>query len=303
MAQFLAMTHRRRQIPLIDMLVYGQDQLRREGIVMKQFADSTTQNPGVLEPHYHDFFQISLLWGPASVMHDFREFDVRDNTLLFLSPGQVHTMIPGPKMDGIIVSFTREFFGASSGFLMELPFFFSADRSPALSLPADLAATARDLFCKMQREYVAKLSGWQEILRALLRILFVHAERWQEPLENVSPKRSDLLVREFHQQIERHFLDWQSLGPYAHELGVTPNHLNDVVKEVSGRTAGEHIRARRLLDAKRLLLYSQLTVSEIGYHLGFKDPSYFSRFFRRYEEVTPRDFRERIREKYRENPG
>lgn len=301
-AQLPAMTHRRREIPLIDMSVYGQDQLRREGIVMKQFADSMTQNPGVLEPHYHDFFQISLLWGPASVMHDFREFEVSGNTLLFLSPGQVHTMIPGPEMDGIIVSFTREFFGADSGFLLELPFFFSADRSPALSLTDDPAGIAQEIFGKMQREYVAKLSGAREILRALLRILFVHAERWQEPLANFSPKRSDLLVREFHQQIELHFLDWQTLEPYARGLGVTPNHLNDVVKETSGRTAGEHIRARRLLDAKRLLLYSKLTVSEIGYHLGFKDPSYFSRFFRRYEETTPVDFRERIREKYRENP-
>ena len=60
----------------------------------------------------------------------------------------------------------------------------------------------------------------------------------------------------------------------------------------------EVIRQRRLLDAKRLLSHSEMSVSEIGYHLGFEDPSYFSRFFRRYERCAPAEFREQIREKY-----
>ncbi|HEY1121221.1 MAG TPA: helix-turn-helix domain-containing protein, partial [Haloferula sp.] len=57
----------------------------------------------------------------------------------------------------------------------------------------------------------------------------------------------------------------------------------------------------RLLDAKRLLLYSELSVAEIGYRLGFKDPSYFGRFFRRYESRTPAEFRDEIREKYQKD--
>jgi len=81
------------------------------------------------------------------------------------------------------------------------------------------------------------------------------------------------------------------------------NHLKDVVCAATGRAAGEHIRLRRLLAAKRQLLHSELTVSEIGFKLGFKDPSYFSRFFRRYEKLTPAVFRTRSREKYQQQAG
>ncbi|HSI64469.1 MAG TPA: helix-turn-helix transcriptional regulator [Candidatus Saccharimonadia bacterium] len=70
------------------------------------------------------------------------------------------------------------------------------------------------------------------------------------------------------------------------------------MREEVGVTAGHIIRDRRLLDAKRQLSHSDLDVSEIAYDLGFKDPSYFSRFFRRETKCTPAEFRAEIREKY-----
>lgn len=300
--QIRAMT-KRGAIPLIGMIDYGREHLRREGFVVKPFAESLVENPRVLSPHYHDFFQVSLLSGPAHVMHDFREFDVVGTLLLFLSPGQVHTVLPGPATHGTIVSFTREFFDGASGFLLELPFFFMADSTPWLSLRAEDIGWVGESFREMQEEYDLARPGAGEVLRSLLRILFVRAARWHESGGEAGRRKGDGLVRKFHQAVEGHFLEWQALEPYARLLGVTANHLNDIVKEATGRPAGEHIRARRLLDAKRLLLYSELSVSEIGYHLGFKDPSYFSRFFRRYEEDTPVDFRNRIREKYQKNAG
>jgi AraC-like DNA-binding protein len=82
-------------------------------------------------------------------------------------------------------------------------------------------------------------------------------------------------------------------------LGVTTSHLSDSMRLETGLTAGELIRARLILEAKRLLLHSELTIAEIGYELGFGDPSYFSRFVRREIKTSPAEFRDRIREKYR----
>jgi AraC-like DNA-binding protein len=70
------------------------------------------------------------------------------------------------------------------------------------------------------------------------------------------------------------------------------------VRKESKQSAGAIVRQRRLLDAKRLLSHSDLSVSEIGYRLGFQDPSYFSRFFRKSTGSAPAEFREAIREKY-----
>lgn len=292
---------KRGAIPLIGITDRGREHLRRDGVLVVPFEISSMLNPGVLRPHYHDFFQVSLLSGPAHVMHDFREFDVDGDTLLFLSPGQVHTVMPRPGMEGTVVSFTREFIDGASGFLLDLPFFYSGDSSPWLVVENETVEPVRHGFREMLEEYEVGDPGSGEILRSLLRILFVRAARWHGSESDSSRSRSEVLVRKFHQEVESHFLEWQALGPYARLLGVTVNHLNDVVREVTGKAAGEHIRARRLLDAKRLLLYSELSISEVGYHLGFRDPSYFTRFFRRYETGTPGEFRSQIREKYQKN--
>ncbi|GAA5122396.1 helix-turn-helix domain-containing protein [Luteolibacter yonseiensis] len=294
----------RREIPLIEMIDYGEEHLRREGFVVMPFDDSFKKDPMRMSPHYHDFFQVSLLTGRGRLMHDFRETDVTGDTLFFLSPGQVHTVRPAPGTDGTIVSFTREFLDDPSGKLLELPFYFATNGVPWLSVDPEHRAETRAIFDEMQEEFDAAKPGAAEILRALLHILFVKAARWYGAgEETVHARRSHVIVRKFHQEVERHFHEWQSLEPYAASLGVSVNHLNDVVRETTGESAGEHVRLRRLLDAKRLLLYSELSVSEIGYQLAFKDPSYFSRFFRRYEGTTPVEFRSQIREKYQQETG
>lgn len=297
---------KREAIPAVALGDYRQSGLRGEGFVAVPYQESRAWNPTLLTPHYHDFFQISVIRGPARLMHDFRETKVRGDTLFFLSPGQVHAAKSGPETDGTILSFTREFFDAgaagSTQLLLELPFFYTADFPPWMSVPAAVRQATASLFKEIQDEFNQARPGAAEIIRALLRILLVRASRWrhQEPT-TATPQRAVSLVRDFQLLVERNFKDWQALTPYARELGVTSNHLNDVVSEATGRPAGEHIRQRRLLDAKRLLLYSELSVAEIGYRLGFKDPSYFGRFFRRYESRTPAEFREKIREKYQKD--
>lgn len=281
------------------MFDYGQENLRRRGFVAMPFLDSISLDPSHLSPHYHDFYQVSLLTGNCRLMHDFRETEASGNTLFFLSPGQVHTMRPDDDIQGTIISFTREFADHPSGMLLDLPIFHPSDAAPWLKLDAGQAVIVRGLFESIQSEFDSGLPHAEEAMKSLLTLLLVKSSRWKGG-ENSNSRsgRSGMLIRRFQQEVELRFLDWQTLAPYARLLGVTANYLNDVVKDETGISAGEHIRSRRLLDAKRLLLHSELSVSEIGYRLGFKDPSYFSRFFRRYEKVTPMSFRSEIREKY-----
>jgi AraC family transcriptional regulator, transcriptional activator of pobA len=298
----------RRTVPLIGMHSYGEQRLRDEGFVAISLLESFAHDPQRLRPHYHDFFQMSLLLGKTRLMHDFRETEVSGATLFFLSPGQVHTIDPSPDIRGTIVSFTREFIdpagGQSSGFLSDLPFFFATDSPPWLRLTTKNTGWVEEVFRQLQEEFSQNQQGAGEIFRSLLRILFVRAARWHSQESPVTRgNKATVLVRRFQQEVERHHAEWRTLDPYAKELGVSVNHLNDVVREETGQAAGEHIRLRRLLDAKRLLLHSTLSVSEIGYRLGFEDPSYFSRFFRRYEDSTPAGFRKQIREKYQKGEG
>lgn len=295
----------RRGFPVYGMTEVASEDLRRQGIVVIPFMDSVTRNPERLRPHLHEFFQIFILQGNAVVMHDFMEFKARGTTVVFMSPGQVHTARPSPGLRGTTVSFTQEFFDGGApppSRLLDFDFFFPAEIHPWLSLSESDGDEILPLFRDLQAEFDRGLSGAIDVLRATLHILLVRVSRLfakKRPPRAIS--RATQLARQFHLSVEQHFREERDLADYARDLGVTTNHLHDVVREVTGQSAGQILRERRLLDAKRLLSHTDLSVSEIGYQLGFRDPSHFSRFFRQAEDLTPAEFRTRIREKYQPN--
>lgn len=283
------------------------DDLRAQGIVVIPFMESVRLEPERLQPHYHEFFQLIFLRGQASVMHDFQEFAVAGCTLVFLSPGQVHTVSPGKGLSGTTLSFTQAFFdhlAPPPSLLYDLPYFYPVNVKPWLHMSETEAPRFVELFNTLQSEFDQAQAGAAEVLRSLLHILVVWVSRvYAEVHPAQETTRAAQVAREFHLAVEKHFRELSSVSAYAQLLGVSANHLNDTIHQQTGRPAGDVIRQRRVLDAKRLLSHSDLSVAEIGYQLGFRDPSYFSRFFRRYVSQSPEEFRIQIREKYQSYPG
>jgi AraC-like DNA-binding protein len=293
---------RRDSIPQYGMTPAGQPDLREQGVVVIPFMDSVRLEPERLQPHYHEFFQVFVLNGCAAVMQDFEEFQVTGHTLVFLSPGQVHTVAPGEGLSGTALSFSQEFFDFRTtppSLLYQFPFFYAAELSTRLQVPEDDPDGVLEMVPVLQNEFDAGLPGAGEVMRAALHLFLLRVNRMYarvHPGKGLS--RASELLRQFHLLVEHRFRELGSVARYAEILGVSANHLQDIIREQTGRSAGEIIRQRRLLDAKRLLLHSDLSVSEIGYGLGFHDPSYFSRFFRRGAGLAPEAFRSQIREKY-----
>jgi AraC family transcriptional regulator, transcriptional activator of pobA len=91
-----------------------------------------------------------------------------------------------------------------------------------------------------------------------------------------------------------HIREKRQVADYASLLNVTPNHLNKCVKGITGKSPTQWIDEVLVSEAKTLLLQSRLSVQEIALSIGFEDPSYFTRLFRKYEEVTPTAFRKMI---------
>lgn len=280
----------------------GRESLRREGIAVGGLRGTSRNDPRLSQPHFHDFFQVALVQGAGSVMHDFRDYAVKGQTLFFLSPGQVHSVRADQRLDGVIISFSQSFFDhttAPPSELLDLPFFFAVDAAPLLPIPAGDEFRIGPAVLEIQQEFTNAARFAATSIRAWLRILFVRATRLHQVRHPVMEATAGArLVRQFYLSVERHFREEFALADYARELGVTANHLNDVVRQEAKQSAGGLVRQRRLLDAKRLLSHSDHSVSEIGYVIGFQDPSYFSRFFRRETGLAPAAFREQIREKY-----
>jgi AraC-like DNA-binding protein len=106
------------------------------------------------------------------------------------------------------------------------------------------------------------------------------------------------IVRQFKSLIDENFVNATQVTQYADMLYVTPGHLNDLIKTVTGKTAKQIIDERRILEAKRLLFWGEHSVKEIAGRLNFEDDAYFNRFFKKHTGNTPALFQRTIREKY-----
>jgi AraC family transcriptional activator of pobA len=116
------------------------------------------------------------------------------------------------------------------------------------------------------------------------------------PSTQASATRGEALLAGFQRLLRQHFTEWKQPAQYAAALAVTPSHLNDTVKALSGRAVSQHLQARTILEAKRLLYYSDQSVKQIGYALGYDEPVYFGKLFKKVTGLTPQEFRRTIRE-------
>lgn len=105
-------------------------------------------------------------------------------------------------------------------------------------------------------------------------------------------------IQKFMFLINRHYIRQKSVSYYAGELNITANYLNMLSKKHFGKNTGEMITSRTMLEAKRLLYHTSSDISQIAFELGYEDPSYFTRAFKRFEKKTPTEFREEIYKKY-----
>ncbi|MFK4047825.1 helix-turn-helix domain-containing protein [Roseomonas mucosa] len=137
------------------------------------------------------------------------------------------------------------------------------------------------------------------VLEALFFLALVTLHRAQATeggqVGPMAGRKQDLLVR-FQALLDQKPDATRSVVEYARMLAVTPTHLSRCIRASTGRTAGELIHDRVMLEAKRQLVFTDRSVADIAYNLGFSSPSYFSRFFgSRMDGETPRDFRARMR--------
>jgi AraC family transcriptional activator of pobA len=144
------------------------------------------------------------------------------------------------------------------------------------------AGTVSDAFEWMRREYVWSAPARRlAVMAHFLRILVAAVRLRSVQLQTVTAARDrdyDILMR-YKELVEQNFRDKKAMDIYAAQIRISPQRLNQACKARSGKTSSELLHERTIIEAKRYLLYMEMTVAEIGYDLGFEDPAYFSRFF------------------------
>lgn len=291
-----------RRIPIHGLADYTDSLGGTEGVYIGDFQETVSRLPNRLPLHRHDYFEVFFLDGDGIHFNDFVSFPIKSPTLIFVSPGQVHRWKGTQNMNGYTICFTQQFFDSTAqppSPILCYPFWYPSDTPPILTLPADQVEGITVICRELKREFAAKSPGFEDAIAALLRVLFVRAERLytQEPVIRTNTRTSTLL-RDFRLALEQHFRTTQSVSEYAKLLNVSADLLSQTVHEGTGLIAGDIIRQRVLLEARRLLGHTQMAVSEVAYALNFQDPAYFSRFFRRMTGKSPGEFREYLEAKY-----
>ncbi len=262
-----------------------------------------TGGHGMDDAHRHNCFQVFLFKkGGGEHMIDFNYYTIEDNTLHFVSEGQVHSLNSIEGTDGYVILFTKEIVimnSADKYIFNDFPV-FNKSVSPILHPDKDMYADLENMLLMMIAEYGKNNSYKENILGSYISILLLKSKTIIT--ETSEYKRTDStsqeLLQKFNNLVEEHFIEFHKVNEYADLLNVTPNHLSETIKKVTGKTAGDVIHERLILEAKRRLLHSSITAKELAYELNFNDPSYFSRFFKANTNLSPEGFRKEIREKY-----
>jgi AraC-like DNA-binding protein len=261
------------------------------------------EEPNVDDVHKHSFYEI--LWvdeGRSRQTIDYQTYELQNKSLFFISPGQVHEFEAWQGLKGGTIMFTGDFFlqnQANRDRLFELSFLDNIYFNPNFLLPCAEYAIFRN-FINLLIEEKKRADANKEILQSLLHILLLQVHRSIQASQNRQiPKRNVILFKEFKNLLEKHYPEGLAANQYAGKLNITQHHLNRIIKDITGKTATEVIRARSILEAKRLLSFTDQTISEISSNLNYFDSSYFSKVFKAETGRSPLEFRSSMSEKYR----
>jgi AraC family transcriptional activator of pobA len=250
-------------------------------------------------PHRHDFYHIVwVLHGTGHHIIDSVRYEVKPNTLFFMGPGQIHDFVLSDDAAGFTINFSAEFFSfkvQSRNSLTAVPGYDFESINNALYLNHEQAHALLPIIEALSEEYLAEQRGYEDVIWSYLRIFLMKTSRMTEPAAaSGASSRSLLLARRFKTLLEKNFILLDETAEYARLLKVTERALNEATRQASGQTASSMIRERIMLEAKRLLLHSEVSVAEVADQLGFGDPAYFSRCFKRHTGRSPIVFRQSL---------
>lgn len=243
------------------------------------------------KPHQAEFFQ--MIWiktGSLRCRIDFELTTIEANELLIITAGQVCQFDVHATYTGRLVLFTANFFTRTeedAHFLHTAEILSLVNSNKIVKLSACMI---EPLFLLLEKELEKEKDSFQlAIAQNYLRIVLLEAERRVKPTHLIP---TDLQIQSFYQAVESHFKINRNVNYYASLLGISEKKLTQEIKQRTGLTPKVCIDTRVVLEAKRLLSYSSLSVKELSFILGFEEPTNFIKYFRKHTQLTPQVFRE-----------
>ncbi len=268
-----------------------------EQFKIRRVEDILGENDLFHDLHRHDFFFIlAIKKGEGKHEIDFTSYQVRDNSIFFLRPGQVHQLELKAGATGYLVEFNTEFY-------------YPKDKLPAQRLrkasSKNYCEPELNRFNKLEAmlatmfgEFSAREEGFRDIIKSSLDIFFIEFIRQSpDPKGGAATANtySQDRFEEFMELLDRHITTNKQVTQYTDMMNLSPYQLNEITKSSVGKTASELINEQIILESKRYLLATPNQVKEIADQLGYEDTSYFIRFFKKQTGHSPEAFRQHFK--------
>jgi len=245
----------------------------------------------VQELHRHDFYFVLVL-KKAKGKHviDFQSYKVKGHTVFCMRPGQVHELLLKAGSTGYLLQFKKAFLSSDEHSLRKAtnPNFYQLDTRSFKKIAILLESVLQ--------EYKHKQEGYHEVIKANLKVLFIELNRQQS---HAASNNTDQYTQErldaFVSLVEKNITTHKQPSQYANLLHLSLHQLNTVTKTMLGKTASAFINEHIVLESKRWLLATAAQVKEIADQLGYEDPSYFIRFFKKHTGYSPDTFRQNFK--------
>lgn len=267
----------------------------------KQFGNlqfsKKTHDEGLLTS-VDDHIKILFIPKNAIIQVDFQEFKMTTDALLFINPRVI--LKPCETVDGQLIYFNRDFYCieihdqevACDGILYNNVF-----EIPFINLNEDQSVDIQKIIQEIQIEMKNDDANTEEMLRILLKLIILKSTRiWKQQhlLADINQQSDVQFLRRFSKLVEQHYKTHHTVADYAELLFVTPKNLSKKIGLVSKSSPNDIIKDRIILESKRLLAHTAMTVKEIAYSLNYEDDAYFIRFFTKYTGLSPVSFRKQF---------
>ncbi|HMI61108.1 MAG TPA: helix-turn-helix transcriptional regulator [Puia sp.] len=252
-------------------------------------------------PQYAHYIKVLYLPAGYTLTIDFKQYVTKKNSLFFINSNQYLQIDRIEASGGIFIYYNRDFYCiqihdeevACDGLL-----FNNIYGMPMTVLPAAEDSRITDALNNIVRELSEQQLSHEEMIRTYLKQMIIRATRiWkQQQLKelNAAPSADLEFFRNFSRLVEIHFRDKHSVTDYADLLAIAPKTLSKKFNRLRLTQPNDIIKDRILLEARRLLAYSSLSIKEIAYNLGYDDPAYFNRLFSSKLGYTPASFRKKF---------
>jgi len=270
-----------------------------EFIHVEHLDDRSRPSEWTIQPHAHaDLVQVFLITsGGGAMQAEDVTMHFEAPALLLVPAGVIHGFHWATESSGSVLTLARTYLKNHVIRHPEIEPVFGQPRALALDaevlmrLSHGMATLRQEFAWSAKGHHVAVEAALLEMLAIVLRILPT-----TDSVATLDPGQHAGLVARFRAQIEDRFRLRESIAVHSSALGTSETSLRTACARIAGRSPAAMLDQRAMLEARRLLLYSNVSVAGIGYALGFADPAYFSRFFTRNSGQSPTQYRRQPRQ-------